>query len=274
MERRVYLAAVGMLGAGSLGGCAEQPNSDGSGSDGSGSDGSESAGSETETRTEDEESCETVEKSSQETLIEDSFQLEYGGPGVTGAFDIEEGDTTVFDIRSTNGQEVDLTIESPTGQAEFEGTVENYATEVGFTTSGEGALTIENAGTETREQRDELWADSDTFSAGEYYSGWIPLEEGDSVEYFIRQLGDGARPQLVIEDENRNLVREESVSAVIDGAFTAPESGEYYFRWENTAVLTSGNWRWEFERVLTEPVPASVNANIKRRFTEEVEECE
>lgn len=273
MERRAYLAIVGVLGTGTLGGCAEQLDSDQSGSDESTPDQSNTGGSETESVTEEDESCETVEESRQEMLIDDSFELEYDDPGVTGEFDVEDADTIVFDIRSTNGQEVDLTIQSPTGQTEFEGTVEQYSTEVGFTTSGEGRITIENAGTETIEDRNEVWADSDTLSAGEYYSGWITLDAGESIEYFIRQLGDGARPQLVIEDQSRNVVREEPVSEVIDGEFTAPEDGEYYFRWENTAVLTSGNWRWEFERVSEEPVLASVNAGIEREFTEETEEC-
>lgn len=275
MERRAYLATVGGLGAGTLGGCVEQPDSDQSTGDQSSSDQSEPGDSEIESTTEEEEeSCETVEESREEVLIEDSFNLEYDDPGVTGEFNIEEADTIVFDIRSTNEQEIDLTIQSPAGQTEFDGTVEQYSTGVGFTTSGEGRITIENAGTETIENRDEVWGDSDTVSAGRYYSGWIELNAGESVDYFIRQLGDGARPELVIEDQNRNVIDEESVSEVIDGEFTAPEDGEYYFRWENTAVLTSGNWRWEFERVSVEPVPASVNARIEREFTEEMEECD
>ncbi|PAU84699.1 hypothetical protein CK500_04060 [Halorubrum salipaludis] len=131
-----------------------------------------------------------------------------------------------------------------------------------------------NVGTVTNEQRTEIWSDTDTLSAGEYYSGWITLNQGDSVDYFIRQLGDGARPKLVIENENRDILEEEAVAAVIDDEFTAPDDGEYYFRWENTATLTSGNWRWEFEAVSQDVVPADVSVTVERKFTEETEVCE
>ncbi|WP_144049515.1 hypothetical protein [Halorubrum salipaludis] len=283
MERRTYLAIVGTVGATSLTGCTGQSGSDESDDpdtqpESSTSDESSDSASGTDTEqtsvADDEETCETIEESSQELLIDRSYELPSEGSTVESSFAIEEEDRIAFDIDSRNQQEIDLTIESPIGGSEFEGTVTEFSNEVGFSTSGDGRLIMTNVGTVTNEQRTEIWSDTDTLSAGEYYSGWITLNQGDSVDYFIRQLGDGARPKLVIENENRDILEEEAVAAVIDDEFTAPDDGEYYFRWENTATLTSGNWRWEFEAVSQDVVPADVSVTVERKFTEETEVCE
>lgn len=276
MERRAYLATVGLVGATSLTGCTGQSSSDES--DGSDeldeSDAAESQPESSSTDGDEAEQCETVEETRQEILIDRSYELPLEGSNVENGFEIEESDRIAFDIDSRTQQEIDLTIESPIGGSEFEGRVTEFSNEVGFSTSGEGRLVLTNAGTETNERRSQIWSDTDTLSAGRYYSGWITLNQGDSVDYFIRQLGDGARPKLVIESESRDIIREEPVAAVIDGKFTAPTDGEYYFRWENTAAITSGNWRWEFEAISHDVVPANVSVIVEREFTEEVEVCE
>lgn len=273
MERRAYLATVGLVGTSSLTGCTGQSNSDES-SESDESDVTDSQPESSSTDEEEAEPCEIVEETRQEILIDQSYELPSEGSNVKTGFEIEENDRIEFDINSRTQQEVDLIIESPIGGSEFEGRVTEFSNEVGFSTSGEGHFVLTNAGTETNERRSQIWSDTDTLSAGQYYSGWITLNQGDSVDYFIRQLGDGARPKLVIESESRDVIREEPVAAVIDGNFTAPTDGEYYFQWENTAALTSGNWRWEFEAVSHNVVPADVSVIIEREFTEEVEVCE
>lgn len=278
MERRGFLETVGMIGATGLTGCTGASDTDNTDTapESSPADGSSGSSIESDTESADdekEENCEMTEQSNQEVLIDRSYELSADGPSVENDFAVGEEDTIAFDIQTTNQQEIDLTIESPLGGSEFEGTVANFSNEVGFSTSGDGRIVINNAGTATNEHRSQLWTDSNTLSAGEFYSGWITLEEGTTVEYFIRQLGDGARPKLVIENESRNVVQEESVAAVIDGEFTAPETGEYYFQWENTAMLTSGSWRWEFESISEEVVPAMVTVHVEREFVETVEIC-
>jgi len=279
MERREFLGTVGMIGGTGLAGCTGASDTDDMDSPPESSPAGESSDSPSESDTEstddeNEENCEMTEQSNQEVLIDRSYELSANGPSTVNDFTVAEEDTIAFDIQTTNQQEIDLTIESPLGGSEFEGTVADFSNEVGFSTSGDGRILINNAGTATNEHRSQLWADSDTLSAGEFYSGWVTLEEGTTVDYFIRQLGDGARPKLVIENESRNVVQEEPVAAVIDDEFTAPETGEYYFQWENTAILTSGSWRWEFESISEEVIPAMVTVHVERKFVETVEVCE
>lgn len=268
---------IGTVGAASLSGCAGESDSDSTSSQ---SDSSSSEETNTESTPNIEaESCETVEEARQEVLVNQDYELPSEGAETQEVFEVREGDRITFDLQSDvhisgEQQETNLIIESPIGGTEFDGRVTEFSNEVGFTTTGDARFILSNAGTKINEQRSELWSDSENLSAGQYYSGWVTLNEGESVDYFIRQLGNGARPKLVIENESRDIIKEESVAELIDGDFTAPEDGDYYFVWENTAAFTSGNWRWEFERVSEVVVPASGNVTIEREFTEEIEVCD
>ncbi|GAB6878407.1 hypothetical protein JCM17823_06810 [Halorubrum gandharaense] len=189
-------------------------------------------------------------------------------------FTVEEGDAINIEMSTSNQQGIDVEFLSPGGETIFTEESRSISREFQITESGRSSVRITSAAETTREVKSELWSDNGEVGAGGYHYGWLELREGNSVEYFIRQLGDGARPKLYIENEGGTVMREEPVSSTIDGKFTAPETGEYYFRWVNTANITSGNWRWEFTRVSDLIEGTDVDVLIERNYTEEVEVCE
>lgn len=92
----------------------------------------------------------------------------------------------------------------------------------------------------TREDRalDEL----DTFSAGEFLTARLNLDRGDRLSIEARQVGDGARPALEVEDPHGATIADIGPSERINRRITAEQDGEYYVIFENEATLTSGQW--------------------------------
>lgn len=229
----------------------------------------------------EEESCETEQKDKTDVIRDREYSFSdqsEPGPYVSAVneieFDIEKGDLINIEISTSNQQSVDVEFSLLGGGTVFSDQSQTISEKIRLNERGDGIVKITSAAETTQEVKSEIWSGSKTVDAGRYRYGWVTLREGNSVEYFIRQLGDGARPKLYIEDKEGAVLLEEPVSDAIDGKFTAPETGEYYFKWENTAMLTSGNWRWEFTRVSDLVEGTDVDVLIEREYTEDVEVCD
>lgn len=271
LNRREMLIGVGAASSlVSLAGCSE---SDGANDGGSGTDQESPAigpqGGEDEAET---ENCTTETEDRSEIVVDATEQIE-GGFRWTHGYTAEENDRVHFDIAESAGQKLEVAIDSPQGQT--------VSTEQGYGTSstqqiresGTGEVRITNLGERTEEEREELWQDRQQVSAGATLSPWAEISEGNHVEYYVREVS-GARPLLRIEDNAGNVLREHNVASAIEDRFTAPEDGRYYFVMENTAVVNTGTWDYEFERVNEVPISTEVDLTIEREYEETVETCE
>lgn len=272
MERRKFLLAVGSgCSFASITGCLDSGSDatdnvlpdDGKSNSGNGQTGSTDGSG---------NNCHVEERLATEVVVDTSTQLE-GGIEWTRQFRCEAGDLVNFAVSASNGQDVRVEIDSPRGPTVYNERGVSITTSQRFDTGGRGEVRIANLGERTREEREELWSDREDFSAGTYIAPWAEVREGDSIDYYIRQVS-GARPILRIEDANGNVVREHAVAEVIDDEFTAPEDGRYYFYMENTANFRSGTWDYTFERVNQIPITTTAELTIEREYEENVEVCD
>ena len=276
-SRRQYLS--GLIGTGSivLAGCLDdesEPDVEDTGSSLVGSDSptTSSGSSEPTTEQEDDENCRELEESHRETVV-DTTEYVDGGFEWTHGYRTEANDEVQFSVSASDGQDVRVEVDSPTGQTVYTESGVSVSTIERFTSGGSGEVRIANLGDRTETEREELWSDRDTYSAGSGLAPWVELREGDTVAYFIRKI-DGARPKLEIESRDGETLREHAVAEVIDDSFEAPADGRYYFNVLNTATLTSGTWDYEFERVEEVPISTRVQLSIDREYTETVEICD
>lgn len=87
-------------------------------------------------------------------------------------------------------------------------------------------------------EKDEL----ETVTAGSTWITRVEAEEDDRLIISARLIDDGARPALTVENPLGATVADVGPSEHIEREITAREEGRYYIRFENEALLTSGQW--------------------------------
>lgn len=274
MDRRELLVATGgICSTIAIAGCLDgdetsEPDFEDNSESG---DGSSEPTVDTGSKDDDEEECFTELETKTEEVLNRSRNID-GGYEWTHGYRCEDGDTVHFDISASSGQDIEVEIDSPQGQTIYSENGLSLTTSHRFDVGGSGEVRITNLGDRTNEERELLWDDREDVGAGGQLSPWVELREADRVDYRIRMV-DGARPKLRIEDASGTVLRDHSVSEVIDDEFTAPEDGRYYFYVENTAMLTTGTWDYTFERVEEIPISTTVDLTVEREYEEEVEIC-
>ncbi len=234
-------------------------------------DGSSSDGTTTSSSDEDEE-CFIETDTETEQVISDSDLLE-GGYRWTYEYPIEADDRIEFSVSASDSQDVEVEILNANGHTVYNQTGTSLSPTETFSETGTGEILVTNLGERTEEEREEVWDEREDVPAGATLSPWLEINEGNSVEYTVREVS-GARPKLVIENQTGDTLREHSVSSTISDTFTAPEDDRYYFEMENTAALTSGTWDYTFERVIQVSIDTNVELEVTREYEVEEEVCE
>ena len=219
-----------------------------------------------------EEECHTEIETKTESIVSTSEGIE-GWYEWAHEYRVERDDTVHFNINTSDGQDVDVKIESPDGSVLHEENGISIDTTEHFSNGGRGEVRVLNDGDRTETETESIVDDREDVSAGATLNQRIELQEGQVLDYWVRKVG-GARPELRIESEDGQTVREHSVSEVIDGEYEIPEDGRYYIYMENTALMTSATWDYTLDLNQEVPIATTVDLEIEREFEEEVEVCE
>jgi|GEM_PF-2690571 len=108
----------------------------------------------------------------------------------------------------------------------------------------------EDCRTVERTREENLADELETVSAGSTWTWRFDLEEGQRLIISAR-LVEGARPAVEVESPNGTTVLDVGPKERIQRTVTAYENGRYYIKFENEALVTSGQWDvqidWEEE---------------------------